>query len=52
PFYTTKVSEGTGLGLSITKKIMESMGGTVEIESELGKGSIIILSLLFDNNKK
>jgi PAS domain S-box-containing protein len=52
PFYTTKVSEGTGLGLSITKKIMESMGGTVEIESELGKGSIIILSLPFDNNKK
>ena len=51
PFYTTKVSEGTGLGLSITKKIMESMGGTVEIESELGKGSIIILSLPFDNNK-
>jgi PAS domain S-box-containing protein len=46
PFYTTKVSEqGTGLGLSITKKIMESMGGTVEIESEAGKGSVVILSL-------
>lgn len=48
PFYTTKAAEqGTGLGLSITKKILESLGGTVEIESEVGKGSVVILSLPF-----
>jgi len=52
PFYTTKVAEGTGLGLSITRKIMESMGGSVKIESEEGKGSIIILSLPFNGGKK
>jgi PAS domain S-box-containing protein len=48
PFYTTKAAEqGTGLGLSITRKIMESLGGKVEIESEVGRGSVVILSLPF-----
>ena len=48
PFYTSKVAEqGTGLGLSITRKIMESLDGKVEIESEEGKGSVVILSLPF-----
>jgi signal transduction histidine kinase len=48
PFYTTKIAkQGTGLGLSITKKIMESLGGKVGILSEVGKGSLVILSLPF-----
>ena len=48
PFYTTKAAEqGTGLGLSITRKIMESLGGTVDIESEVGKGAVVTLSLPF-----
>lgn len=51
PFYTTKVSEGTGLGLSITKKIMEALGGSVEIDSELGQGTEIILTLPLDQSK-
>jgi len=49
PFYTTKpAKQGTGLGLSITRKIMESLGGTVGIESEVGKGAEVILSLPFN----
>jgi two-component system sensor histidine kinase HydH len=52
PFYTLKVSEqGTGLGLSITRKILESLDGSVEIESEVGKGSVVILSLPFKGNE-
>ena len=48
PFYTTKVAEkGIGLGLSITKKLMESLHGTVKFQSEEGKGSVVTLSLPF-----
>ena len=38
---TTRKYGGTGLGMPITKNIIEMMGGSLEIESELGKGTTI-----------
>ncbi len=37
--------EGTGLGMSITKRLLELMGSTLEVESEYGKGSNFHFSL-------
>ena len=35
---TNKI-QGTGLGMAITKNLVDSMGGTIDVESELGQGS-------------
>lgn len=40
---TARKREGTGLGLSICKKLMEMMGGTIEVKSRHGQGSTFII---------
>ena len=44
-FFTSKGSQGTGLGLFIAYRVIEYHGGTVEVESEPGKGSQFYISL-------
>lgn len=43
----TRQYGGTGLGLSICKSYVELMGGNIEVESEIGKGSIFTLTIPF-----
>ncbi|HEU4965256.1 MAG TPA: ATP-binding protein [Bacilli bacterium] len=44
PFFTTKAM-GTGLGLPVCKKIAETHGGALTVESELGKGTSFTMEL-------
>ena len=46
PFFTTKpVGKGTGLGLSICYGLIEKMGGTINVESEPGRGTTFHIRL-------
>ena len=48
PFCSTKGLRGTGLGLVVTRKILQEHGGTIDVESTPGNGSIFTLKLPFD----
>jgi PAS domain S-box-containing protein len=46
PFFTTKeTGKGTGLGLSIAYHIITTLGGTIEVDSDWGRGSVFTLYL-------
>jgi len=50
PYFTTK-TKGTGLGLAVVKHIVSEHGGDVSIESELGKGTKVTITLVQTGNE-
>jgi signal transduction histidine kinase len=50
PFFSTKFS-GTGLGLAIARSLVEQHGGTLQVDSEVGKGTNFYLILPGDEGE-
>lgn len=42
------VYNGTGLGMAIVKSLLDKMGGTIEVTSEVGVGSVFVITLSFE----
>jgi signal transduction histidine kinase len=52
PFFTTKQkTRGTGLGLSLSLKIVKGFGGSIEVESDEGKGSTFTVKIPLKGEK-
>jgi signal transduction histidine kinase len=49
PFFTTK-PDGTGLGLAVTRKIVEAHHGTLDVEGEVGAGTLVTVRLPIQEN--
>jgi two-component system NtrC family sensor kinase len=45
PFFSTKGARGTGLGLAVSWGILESHGGSIDVQSELGRGTCFTVRL-------
>jgi len=45
---STRQYDGTGMGLAVSKRLVEGMGGTIRVESEVGKGSIFYFTVTLD----
>jgi len=53
PFFSTKTKKGgTGLGLSLTQNFVRKIGGTINVESEVGKGTTFLISLPLKMERK
>lgn len=51
PFFTTRTSgEGGGMGLALVKKIIDQHHGTIQVQSNVGTGTTITLSLPYDQS--
>jgi two-component system, NtrC family, sensor kinase len=45
PFFSTKGSKGSGLGLAMTRKFIEDMGGTIEVNTKPGSGTRFVMHI-------
>jgi signal transduction histidine kinase len=53
PFFSTKQKDcGTGLGLSITYGLIKELGGTIEVESKVGEGTVFTITLPLAQEEK
>lgn len=52
PFFTTKPFSNTGLGLSMSYGMIKRLGGEIEVESEVGKGTTFHILLPIDGERK